>query len=151
MNALFRNFVRGSEGAGTDPSGDERDLLFAQCRFLVRHAREAVVRPLEDLNQQALRAPSGLDDRAVLAALEREGSRVQTHAALLLRCAVAAITVLGEDGLDVAQVIGRRAGCGRNEAEEDGEIEQGQLHLRCLGWSVKHRAFSCQSGFGAQH
>ena len=133
MDIFLRSFVGGGDGAGIDPSRDESHLRGTQRRFLVGHPREVLVRSGDDLNEQALCAPAGLEGRAMLAALERGGCGVQPHPAFLLGCAVAAVAVLGEEWLDVTDVIGRRAVPERDEGEENGEIEQGQLHVRCSG------------------
>ena len=84
VDSFLRSFVGGGDGTGIDPASDERDLCFAQWRFLVGHPREAVVRPVDDLNEQALSAPARLEGRAVLAALECGCRRIQTHSIFLL-------------------------------------------------------------------
>ena len=124
MHLAPRLFIRRSLRALVNPPAHQRDLRVGQRRLLVWHPRDVLVRAGDDLHQQAVGRLAGLDGRAVLAALQCEGRRVEPEAVLGLRRAVALVTMLGEQRLDLLHVIHRRGGessDGRGDCSDDGD------------------------------
>src|SRR5437660_818535 len=84
------------------------------------------------MDQAAVAALAGDDDRPRLAALEHERGGVEAQLGLLLVRAVALEAVLAEDRLDVAEVIDL-GGTGNRRQQGDGQEREATFHVTING------------------
>src|SRR5262249_25487247 len=108
----------GGPGALVDPALEQSNLRGIEARPLGRHAGR-VVRAGDGVNDSAVGALAGDDDRPGVAAFEGSPGRVEAQARALLGGPVAGGAVLREDRLDVARVVDRVGGRGAGKTEQD--------------------------------
>ena len=98
-------------GSLIDPGAHQADLLIAQRVVLKRHSLFSA--QADDAgNQQAFGALAGRQQKARLAAAHHDRLGIQPQLPLLLILAVAVVTPLGKDRLDIADEIDRAIGGG---------------------------------------
>ncbi len=106
-----------------DPRAQQADFGDGQFGFRRHHIAAVAVDELVD--EPALRALPGHNDRAIIAAAERVLPEVESEAGLLLAVAVALVAVLLEQRLDVLEVVDLFRG-GRRQRKLRGEGRRGE-------------------------
>jgi hypothetical protein len=133
-------------GAGLDPAAERGDLLVGQL-FFGRHL-EAILVP-HRFQQQAFRRPVEADGGAGVAPLEREVSRVEPQAAVLLPVVVAPLAIFDqqrpdrgfEEVVPVGIVVGRK-----RSAEKEGNRGAGEPEERQCGGDPRHVGAGVEEG-----
>ncbi len=107
--AVIRNFLGRSFGTLIDPGGQKANLVLLQSRLLVRHLGY-VICAFERVHEQAGGGLARNDSRPAHTSLAHQGRRVQPQLPLVDLGAVARKTMLGQERLDIANIIDRRIG-----------------------------------------
>src|SRR5262249_13693434 len=92
-----------------DPSCEQGHLVLSKRWLFVRHPGDVGMGSLNHLDEQALRAVTGMERRTALTAFLRKGDRIQAQPALLLGCTVALVAMFCQERFDFAEVVD---GCG---------------------------------------
>ena len=115
--AVIGSFILGGDGALVDPIRQDANLRLAQGRLLERHERGAVA-AFQRVNERTILRLAWKQDGAAGASLANKLSRIEPQLGLVHLEAMTLDAVLGQQGLDVANVIDVVSGAGQRRQSQ---------------------------------